>query len=362
MATYFTQQLLKWNKSTNQREMPWKGELDPYKIWLSEVILQQTRVEQGRAYYEKFIHAFPTIQDLAKAKDEKVFKLWEGLGYYNRCRNLLYTARYLSKTSKGVFPKTYIELLALKGIGPYTAAAIASFAFDLPHAVVDGNVFRVLSRFYGIATPIDTKEGLAIFNALAFKNLAQKTPGKYNQAIMDFGATVCKPAAPDCVGCNLSSKCVAYNVNQLNQLPIKLKRITKKKRYFDFICFNYKGSWMIQQRGEGDVWNGLFQFYLLENDRMPAFSLAYLDTVLSNQFSFVQKQWSFIGADKSPKIFKQILTHQTIEARFIAIEISVIPKILQKALWVKPKQFAKYAFPKIINDFLVTFRHGSALE
>jgi A/G-specific adenine glycosylase len=362
MATYFTQQLLSWNKSINQREMPWKGELDPYKIWLSEVILQQTRVEQGRAYYEKFIHAFPTIQDLAKAKDEKVFKLWEGLGYYNRCRNLLHTARYLTKTKKGVFPDTYDELLSLKGIGPYTAAAIASFAFNLPYAVVDGNVFRVLSRFYGIATPIDSKEGLAIFNELAFNNLAKKTPGAYNQAIMDFGATVCKPAAPDCVACNLASKCVAYNVNQVNQLPMKLKRITKKKRYFDFLCFNYEGSWMIQQRGEGDVWNGLYQFYLLENDRIPAFSADYLNTILSNSFALTKKQWSYIGAASSPKIFKQLLTHQTIEARFIAIKITTMPKMLQKALWVKPKQFAKYAFPKIINDFLVTFHHGSALE
>jgi A/G-specific adenine glycosylase len=362
MATYFTQQLLSWNKSINQREMPWKGELDPYKIWLSEVILQKTRVEQGRAYYEKFIHAFPTIQDLAKAKDEKVFKLWEGLGYYNRCRNLLHTARYLTKTKKGVFPDTYDELLSLKGIGPYTAAAIASFAFNLPYAVVDGNVFRVLSRFYGIATPIDSKEGLVIFNELAFNNLAKKTPGAYNQAIMDFGATVCRPAAPDCVTCNLASKCVAFNVNQVNQLPMKLKRITKKKRYFDFLCFNYEGSWMIQKRGEGDVWNGLYQFYLLENDRIPAFSADYLNTILSNSFALTKKQWSYIGAASSPKIFKQLLTHQTIEARFIAIKITTMPKMLQKALWVKPKQFAKYAFPKIINDFLVTFHHGSALE
>ena len=224
--------------------MPWKGEKDPYKIWLSEVILQQTRVEQGRAYYEKFIDQFPTIQDLAKAKDEKVFKLWEGLGYYNRCRNLLHTARQITKDQKGVFPNTYDSLLSLKGVGPYTAAAIASFAFNLPYAVVDGNVFRVLSRFYGIATPIDTKEGLQIFNELADKNLAEKTPGTYNQAIMDFGATVCKPSTPDCSTCNLSAKCVAFNVNKVNQLPVKLKRITKKKRHFDFFCFNYNGQWM----------------------------------------------------------------------------------------------------------------------
>lgn len=362
MATYFTQHLLQWNHASNHREMPWKGETDPYKIWLSEVILQQTRVDQGRAYYEKFIEAFPSIQDLAKAKDEKVFKLWEGLGYYNRCRNLLFTARYISKNLKGIFPNTYDELLGLKGVGPYTAAAIASFAFNLPYAVVDGNVFRVLSRFYGISTPIDTKEGMTIFNQLADDNLEKAFPGAYNQAIMDFGATVCTPSSPDCAACNLVDKCVAFNVNKVNQLPVKIKRITKKKRHFDFFCFNFENSWMLQQRGEGDVWNGLYQFYLLEHDRMPAYSQDYIASILLHQFALSKKQWKYIGAEEQPRLFKQVLTHQTIEARFSCIQLTKMPKMLQNALWVKPKQFSKYAFPKIINDFLVTFHHGSALE
>jgi A/G-specific adenine glycosylase len=179
---------------------------------------------------------------------------------------------------------------------------------------------------------------------------------------MDFGATVCTPSNPDCVACNLSSKCVAFNVNKVNQLPVKLKRITKKKRYFDFFCFNLNGTWMLQQRGEGDVWNGLFQFYVLEQDRMPDFTDNYLETVLKHQFGLSQKQWKYIGANKQPQLFKQVLTHQTIEARFICIQLSKMPKMLQNALWVKPKQLSKYAFPKIINDFLVTFHHGSALE
>lgn len=362
MATYFTKQLLKWDQAYNDRSMPWKGELDPYKIWLSEVILQQTRVDQGLAYYERFIQVFPTIQDLAKAKDEQVFKLWEGLGYYNRCRNLLHTARYIAKDLKGIFPNKYETLLALKGIGPYTAAAIASFAFKLPYAVVDGNVFRVLSRFYGIATPTDSKEGIALFNELADKNLDKDAPGQYNQAIMDFGATVCKPTNPDCANCNLASKCVAFNVNKVHQLPVKLKRITKKKRNFDFFCFNFNGKWMLQQRGDGDIWNGLFQFYVMEHDRLPNFSNTYIASVLTHQFGLTQKQWLYIGTVGAPKVYKQVLTHQTIEARFICIELTKIPKMLQNALWVKSKQFSKYAFPKIINDFLVTFHHGSPLE
>mgnify|MGYP006158551013 CR=1 FL=1 len=244
----------------------------------------------------------------------------------------------------------------------YSAAAIASFAFNAPHAVLDGNVFRVIARYEGIDVPTDTTAGKRLFETRAAALLDKKRAGLYNQAIMDFGATVCTPNNPDCVACNLSSKCVAFNVNQVNQLPVKLKRITKKKRHFDFFCFNYNGTWMLQQRGEGDVWNGLFQFYVLEQDRMPVFSEDYLGTVLKHQFGLSQKQWKYIGACKQPQLFKQVLTHQTIEARFICIQLSKMPKMLQNALWVKPKQLSKYAFPKIINDFLVTFHHGSALE
>ena len=176
--------------------MPWKGEKDPYKIWLSEIILQQTRVEQGWRYYENFIERYPTIQQLAGAKDEHVFKLWEGLGYYNRCKNLLFTARFITKENEGKFPHQYEDILALKGVGPYTAAAISSFAFNQPYAVVDGNVFRVLSRIFDVETPIDSSEGKKIFTDIAFSQLDTKEPGAFNQAIMDFGATICKPALP----------------------------------------------------------------------------------------------------------------------------------------------------------------------
>ena len=216
MRSPFTQLLLNWNEYENHRPMPWKGEKDPYKIWLSEVILQQTRVEQGWAYYEKFLKNFPTIFQLAAAKDEKVFKLWEGLGYYNRCKNLLFTARYIVKEFKGKFPISYEGLLLLKGVGPYTASAIASFAYNLPHAVVDGNVFRVFSRFYGIATAIDTKEGVEIFNKIAAENLSITQAGIYNQALMDFGATVCKPTAAQCPSCVMRKKCMAFTQNQVN--------------------------------------------------------------------------------------------------------------------------------------------------
>src|SRR5450432_3260301 len=194
----FTKKLLKWNLGSNTRTMPWKGEKDPYKIWLSEIILQQTRVEQGLGYYQKFIKAFPTVQQLAKAPQEKVFKLWEGLGYYTRCKNLIASALFISKDRKGKFPTDYESILGLKGVGPYTAAAIASFAYNLPHAVIDGNVFRVLSRYFGISTPIDSPDGKKLYALLANELLDKQEPGLYNQAIMDLGAVICKPQQPLC--------------------------------------------------------------------------------------------------------------------------------------------------------------------
>lgn len=340
--------------------MPWKGEKDPYKIWLSEIILQQTRVEQGWAYYEKFVQSFPTIQDLAKAKDEKVYKLWEGLGYYNRCKNLLYTARQIVAQSNGKFPNNYSSLLALKGIGPYTAAAIASFAYNLPHAVVDGNVFRVFSRFYGIETPIDTKEGVLIFNEIADQNLSKQNAGIYNQALMDFGATICKPVAPSCSTCVMQKKCVAFLNNKVNQLPIKLKSIQKKKRHFDFFCFTHKGKWLIQKRAEGDIWSGLHQFYLIENTALPIVTSNYLKQVCHDQLGISQSniRGGFVikasDQEQVSPLYHQTLTHQLLQARFIKIELNTVPAVFTNALWANPKQMSKLAFPKIINDFLTT--------
>src|SRR6187549_1636680 len=201
MKQFFTPTLLDWNNNENTRSMPWKGEKDPYRIWLSEIILQQTRVEQGWAYYENFILNYPTVRDLAAAPEEAVFRLWQGLGYYARCKNMLAAARQIVEQFHGHFPNTYDAIQSLKGVGPYTAAAIASFAFNLPHAVLDGNVYRVLSRFFGIDEPIDSTKGKQLFTGIAGRVLSQKEPGLFNQAIMDFGATVCKPVAPLCSLC-----------------------------------------------------------------------------------------------------------------------------------------------------------------
>ena len=349
MPSPFTHLLLNWNQNENHRPMPWKGEKDPYKIWLSEIILQQTRVEQGWAYYEKFLKNFPTIFQLAAAKDEKVFKLWEGLGYYNRCKNLLFTARHIVKEFKGKFPNSYEGLLLLKGVGPYTASAIASFAYNLPHAVVDGNVFRVFSRFYGIATPIDTKEGIEIFNKIAFENLSKTQAGIYNQALMDFGATICKPMAAQCPSCVMQKKCKAFTQNQVNLLPVKLKSIQKKNRFFDFFIFKYEDQFLIQKRGDGDIWSNLFQFYLIENERAAAIDKKYIQKFILEPLAIASKN---IISLLPSAVYKQTLTHQQIEARFIIIHLDKKPALFAKALWVKKEGFKKYPFPKIVNDFL----------
>ncbi|MEO1264044.1 MAG: A/G-specific adenine glycosylase, partial [Bacteroidota bacterium] len=234
--------------STNHRPLPWKGEKNPYLIWLSEIILQQTRVEQGLPYFEKFKKKYPTVKDLANAPEDEVMKMWEGLGYYSRARNLHAAAKFIADELNGTFPDTFHEILGLKGVGPYTAAAIASFAYGLPHAVVDGNVYRVLSRFFGIEEPIDTTAGKKLFAALAQELLDEKQAGNYNQAIMDFGATHCTPALPACTSCLMKSKCTAFQKNTVNKLPVKIKKTKRRQRFFNYLILNEKGNVFIKKR------------------------------------------------------------------------------------------------------------------
>jgi len=269
---FFRESLLLWNEYDNDRPMPWKGEKDPYKIWISEIILQQTRVAQGLEYYKRFIHKFPTIQYLAKAPEKQVFKLWEGLGYYSRCKNLISTAKYISKELMGIFPDNYADLIKLKGVGKYTASAIASFAYALPYAVVDGNVFRVLSRYFGIETPIDSNEGKKYFTEIANNLLDNENPGVYNQAIMDFGAVVCKPLLPLCNGCPLQSQCKAYKNNLVKILPIKEKFILRKERWFYYFIIELNNTIYIKKRKKKDIWQNLYEFVIIEKNKDTNFS------------------------------------------------------------------------------------------
>lgn len=327
--------------------MPWKGEKNPYKIWLSEIILQQTRVEQGLNYYHRFIEAFPDIHKLAKADDAKIFKLWEGLGYYSRCRNLIITARFISKERKGKFPETYEDIRSLKGVGPYTAAAISSFAFDLPHAVVDGNVFRVLSRVFGINQSIDSAEGKKYFTQLANKLLDKKEPGIYNQAIMDFGAVTCKPIAPLCDDCLFKKKCYAFLNDKINELPVKEKKLKIRKRWFYYLFINNNNKTAIRQRIKKDIWQDLYEFPLIETTQEEE-----IDNVLSmaEKEGWLQKK-SYQITGISP-LLKQQLSHQLISGRFIALKIMKGFSKQKNGQWITKDKLKTYAFPKFINQYL----------
>ena len=341
----FTRLLMLWHQKYNKRQMPWKGEKDPYKIWLSEIILQQTRVEQGLHYYMRFVAKYPTVQLLAAAKDTDVFKLWEGLGYYTRCKNLLASARFITEYESGIFPDNYNALLKLKGVGPYTAAAIASFAYNLPHAVVDGNVNRVLSRFFNIKTAIDSTKGKEQFTKLAGKLLDKKNAAMYNQAIMDFGATICKPMLPLCDSCLLQKQCKAYEKDQVNMLPVKEKKIVKKIRWFYYIMAEFENQLLIKKRIEKDIWQNLHEFMLIESDTPQTKE----HIIASDAFNAIVGT-SYKDLKVSPN-FKQQLTHQTINASFFFIKQS--KKITPKGVeWIAHENILTLAFPKLINTYL----------
>lgn len=343
-ASFFTQTLLKWDKSQNLRTMPWKGEKDPYKIWLSEIILQQTRVEQGWEYYNKFIKKYPGIKKLASAPEKEVFKLWEGLGYYTRCKNLIATAKFISTELNGKFPDDYESILKLKGVGPYTAAAIGSFAFDLPYAVVDGNVMRVLSRFFGIKTAIDSNKGKKLFSELANNLLDKKAAGLYNQAIMDFGATICKPQLPLCSACVLSAVCVAKKQNAVNEYPLKIKKLIKKHRWFYYLLAESDGYFLLRKRIEKDIWQNLHEFILIEQGKQLSakeiYGLPAFRKVAGNEATIVNVS----------NTLKQQLTHQTIQGFFIHIKLKKLP-VLEGYQAVKKTALSRLAFPRFINGY-----------
>jgi len=345
--SFFTQSLLSWYEP-ERRPLPWKHISNPYFIWLSEIILQQTRVEQGQAYYQRFIKNFPSVEKLALASQDEVFKLWEGLGYYSRARNLHFSAKMIIADFNGHFPTTYKELLSLKGVGPYTAAAIASFAYGLPYAVVDGNVYRVLSRFLNSSLPIDSTEGKKAFNLLAQQLLPPTQSAIYNQAIMDLGATVCTPKKADCDQCPLSQHCGAYAAQTVNDLPVKVKKIKTRTRYFHYLIIEQTEGVFIHKREQKDIWQGLYQFPLIE-----------LPSPLSKQqglFKNIDSEWIKaleVSAIKHLGEYKQTLTHQRIIANFWKISLlnKKILNIPEGFLTVKPKKWRKFAFPKIISLF-----------
>jgi A/G-specific adenine glycosylase len=306
--------LLRWYKA-NKRDLPWRNTNNPYFIWLSEIILQQTRVEQGMPYYLKFIEHYPTIEKLAKAQEKEVLKLWQGLGYYSRARNMHETAKLILHYHDGIFPNKYEDILALKGIGSYTAAAIASFAFNQHKATVDGNIYRVLSRYFEIDTPINSTSGKKQFETIALEILSKSNPAIHNQALMELGAMICKPIHPKCDECPIKIGCLALKNKSIAKLPVKTKKANAKKRYLHYYLIRYKDNIIITQRTGNDIWKGLYELPATEYEGEKVFVPNEIIEIVSNDVLTVNKVYHT----------KHILTHQYIYADFFDISISKKP-------------------------------------
>ncbi|MGO3706709.1 MAG: A/G-specific adenine glycosylase [Mesonia hippocampi] len=344
----FSKSILNWYNE-NKRDLPWRGKPEAYFVWLSEIMLQQTRVAQGLPYYLRFVEEFPTVHDLADASQEKVLKLWQGLGYYSRARNLHDTAKVVSTNFGGVFPNKYKDLKKLKGVGDYTASAIASIVYQEPVAVVDGNVYRVLSRFFGVETPINSTEGVKQFKVLATKMLATKSPGLYNQAIMEFGALHCKPKNPQCVTCPVQSNCIAFQQNKVGELPVKLKKQKVRERFFNFLVFqDAKGQMLLQKRVEKDIWQHLYQFPLIESKHNLTLAEIRKTALLDNEKKVLQsiKRWN-------EKPIKHVLSHQKIWATFWCMAVKKLPENIQDTQQIANKQeLMEFAVPVLMEKFI----------
>ena len=342
----FSNALIQWYLQ-NSRDLPWRKTKNPYFIWLSEIMLQQTRVAQGLDYYLKFSESFPSIFDLANADESTVLKMWQGLGYYSRARNLHFTAKYIANDLNGEFPSTYKEILKLKGVGDYTASAIASFAFNEPTAVVDGNVYRVLSRYFGIDTAINSSAGIKEFKLLAETLIDTKQPAIYNQAIMEFGAIQCKPKKPVCMFCSLSDSCVALQKNLIDKLPVKEKKIKVRKRYFNFLVVktNNNKTILSERKGKG-IWQGLYQFPLIEKDK----TIHKEDLIIANEFIELFPKETTISLFNKKEIIHK-LSHQHLHTQFWIVETPNL--ILANKNW---DEIEKYPVPVLIANFLEAYQ------
>ncbi len=349
-AIDFSNQLINWYIE-RRRPLPWRQTKDPYRIWVSEIILQQTRVNQGIDYYLRFVSRFPDIQQLADADEEEVLKIWEGLGYYSRARNMHETARLVANRNKGKFPEEFEELLKLKGIGRYTAAAIASIAFNKAVAVVDGNVIRFLSRFFGISEPIDHANTIKSISRIANDLITHTSPGEFNQAIMEFGALQCVPANPDCKACCFSTDCTALKTGKVHELPLKAKKTKPTERFFNYLVVwhNHHGSPCIflKRRSAGDIWKHLYDFPLIETNKL----LSIKQLIGNKEFKAF-----FNGVDPEIEVYRgtyrHLLTHRVIHARFFKIILSEPGSHNLSEDFICTDDVSKYPLPKLINNFL----------
>lgn len=330
MQTHFLNKIISWYLE-HKRDLPWRNTQDPYLIWLSEIILQQTRVNQGMPYYYAFAEKYPTVTDFANASSDEIMRTWQGLGYYSRARNMHTTAQMVRDTYSGMFPTAYTELLKLKGIGAYTAAAISSFVANEKRAVLDGNVFRVLSRYWGIEEPINSNKGPKLFSELANSIITHtENNGLYNQAIMEFGALHCKPVGPDCKSCPLAASCMALEKNMVGTLPIKLNKLNVKERAINYMVWVSNGCIHMKKRGEGDIWNGLYDFPEVSLEQLP------LQLILTS------------------KIYIHKLTHQKLSIRFFVGKADNETSDLQYFSYEECERLPK---PIIVKQFIETHKH-----
>lgn len=326
----------------NGRSLPWRDTKDPYAIWLSEIILQQTRINQGMTYWERFMKRWPTVDQLAKAEEDEVLRLWQGLGYYSRARNLHKAARQI--VAMGHFPNLFEEIKQLKGVGDYTAAAIGSIAFDLPLAVVDGNVFRVLARYFGVETPINSTQGKKEFSELAQSLLPVQMASTYNQGMMDFGAIQCTPKSPKCPNCPLMETCVAFRTNKVSDLPVKVNTLKVRKRFLTYIYLNYKGSIAIHQRTADDIWKGLWEPFNASTEKENVRTETPHEIALMLGNPNYEPQLRLIAKD-----VKHVLTHRILLADFYLIETQEKPKLPSDYIWVEKDRISDYAIPRLIE-------------
>lgn len=339
----FSKILIDWY-SEHKRELPWRESTDPYIIWISEIILQQTRVVQGYDYFMRFINRFPDVKTLAEAEEDEVMKYWQGLGYYSRARNLHTAARSMN----GAFPKTYPEVLALKGVGEYTAAAICSFAYDMPYAVVDGNVYRVLSRYLGIETPIDSTEGKKLFSALAGEMMDKSRPAVYNQAIMDFGALQCTPQTPVCLFCPLADSCIALSKGLVMKLPVKQHKTKTTNRYLNYVYAHTNTYTFINKRTGDDIWKNLFELPLIET----------VESVTEEEFLALPDFTKLFANGETPVVHsvcrdvKHVLSHRVLYANFYEVSLPEDTLSFSSFQKVRTEELGQYAVPRLIHAFL----------
>ena len=339
----FSEILINWYRE-HKRELPWRESSDPYLIWISEIILQQTRVVQGYDYFIRFIKRFPDVTSLAEADEDEVMKFWQGLGYYSRARNLHAAARSMN----GVFPKTYPDVLALKGVGEYTAAAICSFAYNMPYAVVDGNVYRVLSRYLGIETPIDSTEGKKLFASLAGEFLDKSRPAVYNQAIMDFGAIQCTPQNPACLFCPLAGSCMALSKSMVAQLPVKQHKTKTTERFLNYIYVRAGACTFINKRTGNDIWKNLFELPLIET----ASSVTEEELLALPEFIKLFDKEEVPVVRSICRNVKHVLSHRVLYANFYEVVLPEKTKSFSSYLKIKTNELEQYAVPKLIHAFL----------